>query len=97
MLDFNATCVFLFKAQLHKYVLLTSQKLSCFQQLTQKLCSYIQVLGDFQIVIMDLRRERKRSLKVCEQQEAEMKRFEATKKRYAGGGALVILSLIINT
>ena len=32
---------------------------------------------------MDLRRERKRSLKVREQQEAEFERMEATKKRYA--------------
>ena len=32
---------------------------------------------------MDLRRERKRSLKVREQQEAELDRKEASKKRYA--------------
>jgi hypothetical protein len=31
---------------------------------------------------MDLRRERKGSLKVCEQQEAEFERIEASKKRY---------------
>ena len=34
--------------------------------------------------IMDLRRERKRSLKVREQQEAEIERIQATKKRYDG-------------
>ena len=32
---------------------------------------------------MDLRKDRKRSLKVLEQQEAEIERIEATKKRYA--------------
>ena len=32
---------------------------------------------------MDLRRERKRSLKVREQQEAKVDRIEASKKRYA--------------
>jgi hypothetical protein len=31
---------------------------------------------------MDLRRERKRSLKIREQQEAELERIEASKKRY---------------
>jgi hypothetical protein len=31
---------------------------------------------------MDLRRERKRSLKIREQQEAELERIEAYKKRY---------------
>ena len=34
---------------------------------------------------MDLRRERKRSLKVREQQEAELERIQATKKRYSRG------------
>ena len=32
--------------------------------------------------IMDLRKDRKRSLKVLEQQEAEIERIKATKKRY---------------
>ena len=31
---------------------------------------------------MDLRRERKRSLKVLEQQEAEFERIDTAKKRY---------------
>jgi hypothetical protein len=31
---------------------------------------------------MDLGREQKRSLKICEQQEAEFERIEASKKRY---------------
>ena len=34
---------------------------------------------------MDLRRERRRSLKVREQQETELERIQATKKRYSHG------------
>jgi hypothetical protein len=40
----------------------------------------------FVFVTMDLRRERKRSLKVLEQQEAEFERIEATKKRHSHTG-----------
>jgi hypothetical protein len=36
----------------------------------------------FVIMVMDIRSERKISLKVREQQEAEFERIEATKKRY---------------
>ena len=35
------------------------------------------------VCTMDVRREPKRSLKVREQQEAEIERIEASKKRYA--------------
>jgi hypothetical protein len=36
-------------------------------------------------MFIDLRRERKRSLKVREQQEAEFERIEASKNKRAGG------------
>jgi hypothetical protein len=47
---------------------------------------------------MDLRRERKRSLKVCEQQEAEFERIEASKKRYGYImlGLMIIVAIIIH-
>ena len=44
--------------------------------------------------VMDLRRERKRSLKVREQQQAELERIDAAKKRY-DYATIVVLRLII--
>ena len=43
---------------------------------------------------MDLKRERKRSLKVREQQEAELERIQATKKRYSHGIDVTVCSTI---
>ena len=48
--------------------------------------------NSFSVIVMDLRRERKRSLKVREQQEAELERIESIKKRYQS--ELIILSIV---